>query len=719
MELANLLIDLPTRVTRPILKEWLGLRDVVRVDTSFRNKILRSSYLELAYQSGAVYDVRSYLKYRGCAFEKVVRWSGLRGAKVNILQCTTAVQMKYDALSRFLQTSGDSVQTIYFQTTPRIQDSIKAADAITKLCINVSHFECISTKLRKLHDHPWDANIVPLTESNSRLHTLLLQNLGFSANEVEKTLGNCQALVRLTLVRCGVVLPVQVAIPTLVELDISANKIPATTLVAIAANCKVLRTLYVFLQLQCGKGLNGAVQAILKGCPALQETDVDQAADVHYDLRMQLVHRRGAEGMQSLNLHEWRGVSDPLVRRLLAECPAIKSLTTGSYKLSDATLAAWAPHTQNLQDVSVVRSPLTTGAGVAGLFRPDSRLHRIHIVGCPAVDGSALAGLGRHCPQLANVYVSQCGAVTAEQLSMLVRPGSTLTEIVITDCPPITEEAVPVFAGRCPLLRTLELPKGSVATDRSYLALAQYCPDLVQLRGVTGPEISDQAVTALAKGCPRLERLDVGRSRLLTMQSIHALREHSRMHDILLPRTIDVRNYDIPNFDTVKYRYTAEDVAELERRRAERRAEAKQQRQEQRRLGLPVSDSESGSESDYYYDCTESEGEVGDTAVAASAEEEARALVNGDQGGVFSEPVCEPARSAAVVDAELEEGEVRETGPPVFTTTADPSASAVQLSGTAAKNPNKSKHTGQLPVKARRQEKKTLPARKSRSDGRV
>jgi hypothetical protein len=511
--MANVLLDMPQPVARSILTEWLVVANVVSLDSAFTSKQLRPAYLNSAYLGELVYCVRLF---KSNEFEKLVNWIILKGAKMDNLRLSASLLNNHELRQRFLRTSGASIRHVAFTANNVSSNSYLSIVDVEEWCPNGDEFE-FHCKNQWMGDRTsvWDDAMSDFLASSTKLRSLTVDKVTFTTQELAHILANCSpSIAKLKLTKCIGSLPAQIAIPSLEELVIVHNEIPAATMHAISQNCRSLRTLRLF-EKSTGDGLRDeCVQAVLQGCTLLKGTDVEYAHGLGDELRVELVKRRdftelSLSGTQIMADKRWSGTDAALAQGMLAVCPSLSALALFGGWVTDAVLKVCAQHCPLLRDVELVWSASITSEGVAALAHADSQLRKVRFDGCPLVGDSALAAIGQNCRNLHTIRLTNVSAITNGGIQALTRHGSRLRSIDIAECAQLGDDALLSIAQHCPRLRTLQAPQNPTVTDASITALAQQCTKLKDLNIGECRGITMEGVRALAQDCNVLRRLKI------------------------------------------------------------------------------------------------------------------------------------------------------------------------------------------------------------------
>jgi hypothetical protein len=149
------------------------------------------------------------------------------------------------------------------------------------------------------------------------------------------------------------------------------------------------------------------VRAVLRGCPQLRETDVEYAASVGFELRVELARRCDFQG---LNFAQWRDMSEELAQGVLSVSPNVVDVDFRRCGwLTDATLIICAEYCPLVEDIVLVDCPRVTTHGVRVLVSAlGSRVRSVDLRGCHQLSAGAVLAIAEHCPLLERFYRPPC-----------------------------------------------------------------------------------------------------------------------------------------------------------------------------------------------------------------------------------------------------------------------------------------------------------------------
>jgi hypothetical protein len=268
-------------------------------------------------------------------------------------------------------------------------------------------------------------------------------------------------------------LPTEIALPSVVSLDITGCYFTDDVLLAIGQNCPRLQLLHLFGGHYRNRTVppvtDSGMRAVLQGCPLLRDPDVQWAGVFGREVRAAMASRHR---YRTLKLSNWEGIENDLAQHILKVCPDLVELRCGPWRVKDATLVV-----------------------------------------CSA-----------HCPLLKILVLHDCMELTGSGLHQLCKPGNTLHTIELWMNSSFNEMVFAIARHRS-LLETCGIHCFHSLTDAAFVELAQDCPLLSALT-LLEVGVTDVAIAALAKQCDRLEFLQIRSCERVTTDVVCVLAEY-------------------------------------------------------------------------------------------------------------------------------------------------------------------------------------------------
>jgi hypothetical protein len=327
----------------------------------------------------------------------------------------------------------------------------------------------------------WDEPLAALTQGFCHLE-LVITDLNLSEEGLCGALGHCKHLETLTVRNSHQHLSVEIALPTLKSIEIYSRHMSETLMYAISRHCTRLERLKVFeshCTFQCDESItNMGVCAVLLGCPSLQEMDVEYAADICVELRVELARRRN---FCRINWSSWSAVSCELAQGVLAVSPHLVAIELKRCNwLTDAALTVCAQCCPLIEKITLSGCPYVTSCGIRALIHGSAdKLREVRLSERYQLDDEAVLIIANLCGQLNVITMDRCPHVSNNALRVLV-------------------------AERGYQLDTLIVLSGRAFDDATVLAIAEHCPGLRCFHGEL-EQASDGAVSTLHKRCVFLE----------------------------------------------------------------------------------------------------------------------------------------------------------------------------------------------------------------------
>jgi hypothetical protein len=279
--------------------------------------------------------------------EQILLWSAARSARIASIFICEGFHCCNKLLMDHLTRSGSAVRWVLISNTgPDGFVSERLLLDIAKLCPNNKRLQMISknVSLQRL------ACLAELTQTHQQLKALSLQNVQTCKQGLVCALAHCSSLETLYIRTVDQEIGSEIALPTLKSITIESRYMSSSVLIAIGHRCVKLETCRVFKSLQrvgCQIDDEG-VRAVLQGCPLLRETDVESAAGINDQLRVELARRHN---FTQLDLTLWRDTTEELLQEVLKVSPNLTSLNAGLFvgRFTDATLAVCAQHCPRLK----------------------------------------------------------------------------------------------------------------------------------------------------------------------------------------------------------------------------------------------------------------------------------------------------------------------------------------------------------------------------------
>jgi hypothetical protein len=465
----SLICDLSEDLVETILKSWVNVEDVGRLDSAMCNRSERPTFLSLL--SGDQFALGHPLARDGCdeksddgdekseaCIDPFLSWAMGRHIAVTELIVSASFTSNTDKRLKYLRHHGKHIQKVALDECAGTARNCKAAiNDICAHCPNVVMFEAripLSTTTYAVIADNW-RNLTRLTLKDDVIGDAIL------------LIGeNCQSLVDLWIPGSRWVPQpyrfFQVCSPNLESIVLGAALEPADY-IAIASRCHLLR-------------------------------DLDGPTDL---------------------------MNDAALIALGPGCPLLCSLELVNNQLvTNAGLIALARN-EALSSLFLVSALLLTDEGLRAVAQCSPKLENVEIRNCNVSDVTLVA-LGRHCHYLRTLTIRGLD-ITNEGLRAIAA-GCPLLEELTTSCDGVGL-AIEAIARGCPRLRRLFV-LGEALPAVALLAVASCCPLLEEIL-MCGEQIRDAEVTALVLGYPVLTTLIMPLTSV-TVHGLCAVREHGK-----------------------------------------------------------------------------------------------------------------------------------------------------------------------------------------------
>lgn len=254
--------------------------------------------------------------------------------------------------------------------------------------------------IRALSTPNCDAHYQVLLNSFPKLHTLALYEVNLNAGSLSQMLQACTMLRQLKIVSFPDALPAEVALPTLIRLQLADCLPMEPLLVAIAQNCAKLEYMHIFNG-QTRQIQDSHCRAILQGCPLLCDIDVEYANGISHEVRLEMVKQCHYRRL-IVDWISWRNLSADTLQDVLRVCPYLTSLKCGCCAwVTDAVLQVCAQHCPLLQHADLGHCTGIPLQGIVAIALPGNQLRRLYLDGCTQItDEEVLALATARCPLL-------------------------------------------------------------------------------------------------------------------------------------------------------------------------------------------------------------------------------------------------------------------------------------------------------------------------------
>jgi hypothetical protein len=463
---SDILLDLPEAIARLVLVDWIGFKDVGRLDSAICNRASRIQFLTLVSNPFTAFtSVTSRYRYFADS-ELVLGWVVTRKAHLDGIIIVDSLLQHQNLLTDLLTVSGPTISWIKI-ISGRLDAPVVYQNALSEIVKRCPNFEHLSVRVERSGKGGmrWDKHLVALTKSCFKLTNLLLFQAPLSKRGLTTAIKHCKSLQRLSIVTPDQAIPADIALPTLKTINIVSSAMMDAAMLAIGQRCAKLETLTVFAQ-DCDVTDVG-VRAVLQGCPLLKDTDVEVADRISVELRVELARRRN---MTVLIAQNWWEMNDELAR---------------------------------------------------GVLRVSPNLTKVDFCVCGWLTDATLAVCAQHCPLVSKIALSGCWFVTDKGVCVLVSGlASSLRCVDLDTCPLLSDDVVLAIAKHCPLLEKFECTMD--VSNAAVVKLAKGCPVLHHVY-LYGTNVGDTGVTALATHCTQLQQLYLYCCPKVTMKGVRVV----------------------------------------------------------------------------------------------------------------------------------------------------------------------------------------------------
>jgi hypothetical protein len=438
---------LPIDVTGDIFRRWVHVKDVGRLDSALCVRSLRAPL------SAAISTTISKLSLK--VLSKTVGDSLVESVAItfNGAHISEIAEPEASFCQRWVSRKGRVNRwLLHFVGRHPLQQTLQHAQ---KWFINVKEVEIDSVSCARCMTVDWNDVLRTICRDCTKLTTLTVRHHYVSYEELAKALQFATRLLHLSVnvgndTPCTV--PAGVALPTLQSFKTSYHLVSDSLMLVFGQKCPHLVMLHVF---QASTITDVGVRAVLQGCPLLRDTDVEYAAGVSPELRVELVKlRRLTELVAGNDWGPWQDVNAALLVEIMKASPELRKLCLFNHEITDEMMDVCGRYCPLLEhiDLRTVGGLLTSAAMQSLIGSLGDRLRCVRLSLCPQLDSGVLLALAVHCPLL------------EEYLGPLN----------------VSETAVVKLAQRCTQLRVVDLNHTAVGDD-AVIALSTHCKNLATL----------------------------------------------------------------------------------------------------------------------------------------------------------------------------------------------------------------------------------------------
>jgi hypothetical protein len=438
---------LPIDVTGDIFRRWVHVKDVGRLDSALCVRSLRAPL------AAAIATIISKLSLK--VLSKTVGDSLVESVAIafNGEHVTEIAEPETSFCGRWVSRKGRVNRwLVHFVGRHPLQQTLQRSQ---KWFINVKEVEIDSVSCARRMTVDWYDTLRTICRACTKLTTLTVRHHYVSYKELAKALRSATRLSHLSVHICNDIpctVPAGVALPTLQSFKTSYDLVSDSLMLVFGQKCPRLVVLHVF---QTSTITDVGVRAVLQGCPLLRDTDVEYAAGVSPELRVELVKlRRLAELVAGNDWGPWQDVNAALLVEIMKASPELRKLYLFNHEITDEMMDVCERHCPLLEhiDLRTIGSLLTSAAMQSLISSLGGRLRCVRLSLCPQLDSRVVLALAAHCPLL------------EEYLGPLT----------------VSDAAVVKLAQRCTQLRVVDLNHTAVGDD-AVIALSIHCKNLVTL----------------------------------------------------------------------------------------------------------------------------------------------------------------------------------------------------------------------------------------------
>ncbi len=467
------LLQLPSKVLVSILRDWLTIISVCKLDTAVANKVLRDTRWISAITSQEI--VFNGLRHVVTG-ESYVKWLLAKHLKVSqlntyITSSLLSMTVESDVSECFSQLTFLRINRI---NNLHITSSILlAAKQLCELHLtNIQHIEGL------VFQTVINVNKPTLTEIDLSMDSSCTgKTVSFVTDSHLSLLSHCSNLTSLTLAGQPLITDLGVA-------NISRR---------CAKVCEVRLS-------ACSSLTSTAVMALAQYCRQLTVLDVSNCQSVTGTALMTLAEC--CSGLKALYISHCDQVGNDAVHALVTSC---KQLTCLHMNASDIPLPvdATAAATSLLPKLCGV-----TSRTVFAIATHCTGMRDLHMSNLVLVTDSSIQRIAQH-GALTSVDLSYCYRLTNLAVQAIAKKCTHLTHLNISYLPQINDACILTVSMHCAELQILNMNGDTHITDFAINYLVHYCVRLREL-AICSCSVTDNALSKIGTGFPELRALMVG-----------------------------------------------------------------------------------------------------------------------------------------------------------------------------------------------------------------
>lgn len=338
------ILNLPVVLVKEILSDWVGLRDIVHLESALVHDLSRIRILQICFPEENIPHF-VYCK-RACSQLAFLHWLVSRNLFVSKVLIPVEVKSHKRAMASFFRHAGCSLQCIEHIGNGDINEGT-ISDLIANHCTNV----------KKLNLSNWDS-FDPSAMDRLLESVPLLRYLNFSdcchlcSGIVYMIMKYCSELRFLSLQNCicvgGTLLGTLLErLPKLQHLVLGGCEVMSSTLCSLPDNSLQL----VSISFRSNRGIvldDGCLIELARTCPNLSTIDLSNVYGLS-NFGIEALVQRLNKSIKVLHLRMQPDVNDALLQQIAEHCPNLTHLSISHCLVTDTGVLSIAQACQKLQ----------------------------------------------------------------------------------------------------------------------------------------------------------------------------------------------------------------------------------------------------------------------------------------------------------------------------------------------------------------------------------
>jgi hypothetical protein len=522
---------LPTAILHLICSEWIGISDLVRLDSAICSRRDRDTYLNVVQQEWFVINITDYTDNISQSLSfTLTKWLTARKIRAssvyfisnfNLMDCTNSItnaarHWKHLYLENF---SGEGIETV-------VDVQLQIASQLNRVQLPACHS---FTALRKflLNSSP-QINTLHINDCRYELTPLVINHLSRFQLLKELNLSRCVFTDRLTLH----VIPE--ACPHLTALILNECYMVHDPFIELIANTYGQQLVILEIN-QCEYLTDDSMESIIRHMTALTSLGIARPNRIKETLIQRWAHESQSHNLKHLNLSGYGALDANIIELIIQDCCAssdsLGDLDTIEETENEEDDRIIFDSTKGIQTISLGNCHRFHDRSLIFLAEKAPNLKYLDVTYCSKISDAGMLSIINCCQSLQYINVSFCNRLTDLTFCALVNHCVVLQTLICECCALITDAAIIYLSERLILSSTLQelnISGCTSITDIGILAIAAIQGNLRKLSISDNHNITDLSVYKLVLQARKLHHLNISYCSGLTDECLHEIQQISQ-----------------------------------------------------------------------------------------------------------------------------------------------------------------------------------------------